>query len=80
IVRILDDEITWLDFVRWEMRTAFFGPSFESGLYTDWMGYTPVFPEKAYKERGKEDQYYGPIEYLEFPTPKSGFPSCVRRY
>ena len=81
IVRILDDEITWLDFVRWEMRTAIFGPSFESGFYTDWMGYTPVFPEKAYKERGEENQYHGPIEYLEFPTPKSGFPSsCVRRY
>ncbi len=80
IVRVLDDEIKILDFTKWQLHTTFFGPSFESGFYTDWMGYTPVSPEEAYEKRGKENQYHGPIEYLEFPTFKTGFPLHGRRY
>lgn len=81
IARILDDEIAFIDFGQWAMRVGFCGPSLDSKeVYMDRFGYVPVYPDKAYEARGNENQYFGHIEYLEFPTIKTGFPLSARRY
>ncbi|MCM1531817.1 MAG: hypothetical protein NC048_04670 [Bacteroides sp.] len=69
IVRILDDEIIF-HYLLAADNGGFCGVSLNSKEFIEIFGYRLVPCEEAYRERGEENQYHGPISYRRVPSKK----------